>query len=95
MGLLSMPSVHLYYISKQLILRIVTMISEVLNKRHQGFIEVLAITCRFQCGLQHATIEGLCFLCVVCVGIRENTGMGIDFTLSSEVPGEQQRGQKN
>jgi hypothetical protein len=50
-GLLSMPSVYLYYISKQLILRIVTMISEVLIKGYQGFIEVLAIMCPVFCAV--------------------------------------------
>jgi hypothetical protein len=35
----------------------------------------------FQCGLPHARIEGLCFLCVVrAERIWENTGMGIGFT---------------
>jgi hypothetical protein len=35
----------------------------------------------FQYDLRHAAIEGLCFLCVVrAERIRENTGMGIDFT---------------
>jgi hypothetical protein len=43
MRLLSMSSVHLYYISNQLILRIVTEISEVIIKGYQGFMEVIAI----------------------------------------------------
>jgi hypothetical protein len=36
---------------------------------------------RFLCGLRHATIEGLCFLCVVrAERIWEKTGMGIHWT---------------
>jgi hypothetical protein len=38
-----------------------------------------SVTC-FLCGLHHATVEGLCFLCVVRAERVENTGIGIDFT---------------
>jgi hypothetical protein len=46
----------------------------------QGIRSLTRDTCSL-CGLCHATIEGLCFLCVVgAERVWENAGMGIDWT---------------
>jgi hypothetical protein len=48
--------------------------------RDQSTCSLTCDTC-ILCGLRHATIEGLCFLCVVrAERIWENMGLGIDFT---------------